>query len=102
MGAGRWRSLVAEVGAMFFSRVLGVGSFVPPRVWKNDDLKELMDTSDEWIQQRTGIRERHWVEFGQEQGASDLALEAANRALAQAKVDKREIELIVFATLSPD
>jgi 3-oxoacyl-[acyl-carrier-protein] synthase-3 len=65
-------------------------------------LKELMDTSDEWIQQRTGIKQRHWVEFGTEQGASDLALEASKRALASAKMDKSEIGLIVFATLSPD
>jgi len=59
-----------------------------------------MDTSDEWIQQRTGIKQRHWVEG--ETTTSDLALEAAKRALAAAKVDKSEIEMIVLATLSPD
>jgi 3-oxoacyl-[acyl-carrier-protein] synthase-3 len=85
---------------MKYSRILGVGSYVPPRVWKNDDLRALMDTSDEWIQQRTGIKQRHWVEG--ETSTSDLGLEAANRALAAAKVDKKDIELIIVATLSPD
>ena len=85
---------------MKYSKILGVGSFVPPKVWKNDDLKAMMDTSDEWIQQRTGIKQRHWVEG--ETTTSDLALEAAKRALAAAKVDKSEIEMIVLATLSPD
>ena len=82
------------------SRILGVGSFVPPRVVKNDDLKAYMDTSDEWIRQRTGIQERHWVEGTTT--TSDLALEACLRALESAKVKKEEIEMIIFGTLSPD
>src|SRR3954469_13181585 len=85
-----------------YSRILGVGSYVPPKVWKNDDLKQLMDTTDEWIQQRTGIKQRHWVDADADVGASDLALEAANRALANAKVDKKDIDLIIFASLSND
>ena len=84
------------------SRILGVGSYVPPAVWKNDDLKSLMDTSDEWIQQRTGIQQRHWVELNSETTTSDLALEAANRALTNAAVKKEELDLIILATLSPD
>lgn len=84
------------------SRILGIGSYVPPRVWKNDDLRALMDTSDEWIQQRTGIKQRHWVELDSTTTTSDLAVEATKRALADAKVDKSEIDMIILATLSPD
>jgi 3-oxoacyl-[acyl-carrier-protein] synthase III len=84
------------------SRILGLGSYVPPRVWKNQDLASLMDTSDEWIQQRTGIKQRHWVELDSPTGSSDLALEASKRALADAKVDKGELDMILLATLSPD
>lgn len=84
------------------SRILGVGSYVPPHVWTNHDLTKLMDTSDEWIQQRTGIKQRHWVEQDSDVGTSDLALVASDRALAAAKTNKNEIDLIIFATLSPD
>jgi 3-oxoacyl-[acyl-carrier-protein] synthase-3 len=84
------------------SRILGVGSYVPSNVWTNDDLSKLMDTSDEWIRQRTGIEQRHWVDQNSETGASDLALEASLKALEAAKVKKEEIDLIIFATLSPD
>lgn len=87
---------------MKFTRILGTGSYVPPKVWKNEDLRSLMDTSDEWIQQRTGIKQRHWVDQESTTTTSDLALEAAKRALANAKVDKSEIEMIILATLSPD
>ena len=73
---------------------------VPTRVLKNDDLREMIDTSDEWIQQRTGIKQRHWVEGAV--GTSDLALEAANRALAASGVTKEEIDMILLGTLSPD
>ncbi len=84
------------------SRILGLGTYVPPRVVKNDDLKQWMDTSDEWIVERTGIRERHWVEDGSTTGASDLAVEASKKALAQAKLPLEKIQMIIFATLSPD
>ena len=82
------------------SRILGVGSYVPPRVWTNADLSTMMDTSDEWIRQRTGIEQRHWVEPGTD--TSDLALVASERALEAAGVKKEEVDLIIFATLSPD
>ncbi len=85
-----------------YSQILGVGSYVPPRVWKNADLTAIMDTADDWIVQRTGIQQRHWVEAGSATTTSDLALEAANRALASSGVRKEELDLIVFATLSPD
>lgn len=82
------------------SRILGVGSYVPPRAWKNDDLATMMDTSDEWIRQRTGIEERRWVDLGTD--TSDLALVASERALESAKVRKEDIDCIIVATLTPD
>lgn len=82
------------------SKFLGIGSYLPPRILKNDDLKKWMDTSDEWIQERTGIKQRHWVEGNTT--TSDLALIAAERALENAKVSKKEIDMIILATLSPD
>ncbi len=85
---------------MKYAKILGVGSFVPPRVWKNDDLRAFMDTSDDWVQQRTGIKQRHWVEG--KTTTSDLALEAAKGALEMAGVRKEELDMIIFATLSGD
>jgi 3-oxoacyl-[acyl-carrier-protein] synthase-3 len=82
------------------SRITGVGGFVPPRIVTNADLTEHMDTSDEWIVERTGIRERHWVD--PETSTSDLALEAANAALVAAGVDKEDIDMLIVATLSSD
>jgi 3-oxoacyl-[acyl-carrier-protein] synthase III len=84
------------------ARILGTGSFVPERVVTNQDLERWIDTSDEWIVERTGIRERRWVEAGSGVGSSDLGAEAARRALADAGVDGAAIDLIIFATLSPD
>ncbi|WP_373047615.1 3-oxoacyl-ACP synthase III family protein [Vulgatibacter sp.] len=80
--------------------ISGIGFHVPDRIVTNADLTQWMETSDEWIQQRTGIRERRWVEHGV--GASDLALEAAKKALAAAGREAAEIDAIVYATLSPD
>jgi 3-oxoacyl-[acyl-carrier-protein] synthase-3 len=82
------------------SKILGIGSFVPPRVVTNNDLSQFMDTSDEWIQTRSGIQERHWVDPSVT--TSDLGVEAAKAALKSAQVDKKEIDMILFATLSPD
>ncbi|MGA9522834.1 MAG: beta-ketoacyl-ACP synthase III [Myxococcaceae bacterium] len=80
--------------------IVALGTHVPERVVTNQDLTQWMDTSDEWIQQRTGIRERHWVSPGT--GASDLAYEATKKALARAGWEATDIEAIVYATLSPD
>jgi 3-oxoacyl-[acyl-carrier-protein] synthase-3 len=80
--------------------IAALGTYVPDRVVTNAELEKRMDTSDEWIRQRTGIRERRWVEAGV--GASDLALLATNRALAAAGWTASDIEAIVYATLSPD
>lgn len=85
---------------MIRSRILGIGSYVPPRVVKNDDLSRFMDTSDEWIRTRSGIEERHWVD--PLMSTSDLAFEACNRALASARVNKSDIDVIILGTLSPD
>ena len=82
------------------TRIAGVGSYVPPRVVTNDDLAQMMDTSDEWIQQRSGIRTRHWVEG--ETATSDLALEASREALEMAGREPGDLEMIIFATISPD
>ncbi|MBO85002.1 MAG: 3-oxoacyl-ACP synthase [Deltaproteobacteria bacterium] len=82
------------------SRIAGLGHFVPERVVTNDDLSQWMETSDEWIRQRTGIEERRWVEG--DVGASDLALPAAKQALAEAGIEASELDMVVFATLSPD
>ena len=75
-------------------------TYVPPRVLTNADLEKLVDTSDEWILQRTGIRERHIVDPGV--ATSDLGKEAAVRALANAQLDPDEIGVIVVGTVTPD
>lgn len=82
--------------------IKGTGRYVPPRVVTNHDLVQWMDTSDEWIRQRTGIEERHWVPEEGGVGSSDLGLEAAKIALKRAEWKPEDIDLIIFATLSPD
>ena len=82
------------------SVVLGCGSYLPSRVLTNDELAKKVATSDEWITQRTGIRERHIAANGEV--TSDLAIHAARAALAHAKVDAQSIDLIVLATSTPD
>jgi len=77
-----------------------LGTYVPERVVTNEELTRYMETSDAWIQERTGIQERRWVKEGQ--GNSDMALEATNRALAKAGWKASDIEAIVYATLSTD
>ena len=80
--------------------ITGVGSYVPDRVLTNDDLSKLVDTSDEWIMERTGIMERRGAE--PDQAASALALPAAQQALATAGLDAGDIDLVVVATVTPD
>ena len=82
------------------TRILGLGHYVPPRVVTNKDLTRLMDTTEEWIEQRTGIRERHFVD--RSLGPADLGLLAARDALAAADTDAGELDLILLGTLSPD
>jgi 3-oxoacyl-[acyl-carrier-protein] synthase-3 len=81
------------------ARISGTGMYVPERVVTNEDLTKLMDTSDEWIQQRSGIRERRHVEPGEETPA-DLALQASRRAIEDAGLAPGDIDCIVLATLS--
>ena len=82
------------------SVVLGCGSYLPQHVLTNQDLAKKVDTSDEWIVQRTGIRERHVAAPGEH--TSDLALAAARAALADARIDPQTVDLIVLATSTPD
>lgn len=79
-----------------------VGKYLPPRLVKNNDLAEIMDTSDEWIQQRTGIKQRYWVAQNSITGPSDLAYEASVEALDKAGWRPEDIDLIIFGTLNPD
>jgi 3-oxoacyl-[acyl-carrier-protein] synthase III len=79
---------------------IATGFHVPPRVVTNDELSGLMDTSDEWITQRTGIRERRWVEPGTT--CSSLAAEATRQTLARAGLQPTDLDCIIFATASPD
>ena len=82
------------------SIVMGCGSYLPERVVTNAELAERVDTSDDWIQTRTGIKQRHIAADGEL--TSDLALTAAERALAHAEVDASEVDLVVLATTPPD
>jgi 3-oxoacyl-[acyl-carrier-protein] synthase-3 len=85
---------------MVRSVVLGCGSYLPSRILSNAELSRMVDTSDEWIMQRTGIRARHIAAEGET--TSDMALKAAQAALAAAGVDAQSIDLIVLATSTPD
>ncbi|GEP42536.1 beta-ketoacyl-ACP synthase III [Brevifollis gellanilyticus] len=82
------------------SSILGTGSYVPEKVLTNDDLSKIVDTNDEWITSRTGIKERRIA--ADDQATSDLASEAARRAMKNAGVSPDEIDLIVCATVTPD
>ncbi len=82
------------------SKIVGTGSFVPEKVLTNRDLESMIDTSDEWITTRTGIRERHIAVPGENN--SDLASEAAKAALSMAGVRASELDLIIVGTLTPD
>ena len=82
------------------TRIVGLGSFAPDRVVTNHDLSQMVETSDEWILSRTGIRERRFA--GDTETTSDLATEAARRAMANAGVKPEDIDLVVIATITPD
>ncbi len=82
------------------AKISALGTYVPPRILNNADLAKLVDTSDEWIMQRLGIRERHLVEPGM--ATSDMAVEAARRCLAQRGIQASEVEVVIVATVTPD
>lgn len=80
--------------------IIGVGAYLPKKILTNADLEKMVNTSDEWITTRTGIKERHVV--AKNEAASDLALQAAKKALYDAKLKPLDIDLIIVATISPD
>jgi len=93
-------SLTLRPQARVRAKISSVGAYVPPRLLTNADLEKMVATNDQWIVERTGIRERHIVEKGV--GTSDLAVEAAKRCLAARGVDASEVEVIIVATVTPD
>jgi 3-oxoacyl-[acyl-carrier-protein] synthase-3 len=83
------------------SKIAGIGKYIPPHTVTNQDLIQYMDTSDEWIQERTGIKERHYA-HRTEETTTTMAVEAATVAIERAGITAQDIDFIVFATLSPD
>ena len=86
---------------MFRSKITGLGFFVPENIVSNDDLSKLMETSDDWISERTGIKNRRWV-GDKKLTTSLMGTYAAEEAIADAGIDKNDIDFIIFSTLSPD
>jgi 3-oxoacyl-[acyl-carrier-protein] synthase-3 len=87
---------------MYSSKITGLGYYVPDNVVTNDDLTQWMETSDEWIQERTGIKERRWIDPKTEDTTAVMGAKAARIAIERAGLTKDDIDFIVFATLSPD
>ncbi|MFZ1712306.1 MAG: 3-oxoacyl-ACP synthase, partial [Nitrosomonas sp.] len=83
-----------------FSRIIGTGGYLPEKILTNQDLESMVDTSDEWIRTRTGITQRHIA--ADDEMASDLALQASQRALAAAQIPAQAIDLVIVATTTPD
>src|SRR4249919_3515764 len=82
------------------AKISALGTYVPPRLLTNADLEKMVETNDQWILNRTGIRERHLVDKGV--ATSDLALEAAKKALAQRGLAASDLEAIIVGTVTPD
>ncbi len=82
------------------ARIIGTGQYLPPKILTNHDLAQMVDTTDEWIQQRTGIRQRHVAEEGA--GSSDLGAEAARAAIASAGIDAADIDCLICCTMTSD
>jgi 3-oxoacyl-[acyl-carrier-protein] synthase-3 len=87
---------------MYNSKIIGLGFYVPDNIVTNHDLSKIMDTSDAWIQERTGIKQRHWIPEGSEDTSAVMGAKAAKIAIERAGLTKDDIDFIVFATLSPD
>lgn len=87
---------------MYNSKIIGLGKYLPDNVVTNDDLAEIMDTNDAWIQERTGIKERRWIAKESGDSTSVMGAKAAEVAIERAGIDKSQIDFIIFATLSPD
>ena len=86
---------------MYHSKITGLGYYVPDNVVTNDDLSKIMDTNDEWIQERTGIQERRHIIRGEDTTTS-MGVKAAQIAIERSGVAKEDIDFVIFATLSPD
>jgi 3-oxoacyl-[acyl-carrier-protein] synthase-3 len=87
---------------MYNSKITGLGYYVPDSVVTNDDLSKMMDTNDAWIQERTGIKERRWIKEGSEDTSAVMGAKASRIAIERAGLTPKDIDFIVFATLSPD
>ena len=87
---------------MYNSRIAGLGAYVPENIVTNDDLSKVMDTNDAWIQERTGIKERRHIKKGDGNSTATMGAKAAKIALERAKITAQDIDMVVFATLSPD
>ena len=87
---------------MYNSKISGLGMYVPENIVTNDDLSKIMETSDDWIIERTGIKERRHIKKGDGNTTAIMGVKAANIAMERAGIDKNDIDLILFATLSPD
>lgn len=87
---------------MYNSKITGMGMYVPENVVTNDDLTDIMDTSHDWIVERTGIQERRHIKKGDGNTTATMGVKAAKIAIERAQIDKKDIDLILFATLSPD
>ena len=87
---------------MYQSKIIGLGKYVPDNIITNNDLTKYMDTNDAWIRERTGIEERHWAVSGDGNTAASMGVKAAKIALERAGLTPKDIDFIVFATLSPD
>ncbi len=87
---------------MYNSKITGLGYYLPENVVTNDDLSRFMDTTDEWIQERTGIKERRWIDPKTGDTTSSMGVKASKIAIERAGLKKDDIDFIIFATLSPD
>jgi 3-oxoacyl-[acyl-carrier-protein] synthase-3 len=93
-------SLIVRPHTSRRAKISALGTYVPPRLLTNADLEKMVDTNNQWIVERTGIRERHLVEKGQ--ATSDMAVEAAKKCLAERGIQPTEVEAIIVATVTPD
>ncbi len=87
---------------MYNSKITGLGYYLPDNVVTNDDLSKFMETTDEWIQERTGIKERRWIDPKSGDTTSNMGVKASKIAIERAGLNKEDIDFIIFATLSPD
>jgi len=87
---------------MYNSKIIGLGKYLPDNIVTNEDLSRMMDTNDEWIQERTGIKERRWIKEGTDDSSAVMGAKAAKIAIERSGLTKDDIDFIIFATLSPD